>query len=208
MFALLFQGIFLGVIVSVPVGPVNVICLQGTVQHGKLYGFKSTIGGTLADSIYAAIAILGLNVFISFVNKNQFIFEMGSSLVILTFGAILLLNKTVKNEWKKQATPVRCIGNSVKSFFLTISNPLTVLFFVAYLANFKISGGSLNYMLTICFVMGVVIGSMLWFYSLSSIIAHYKHRLNLNHFRKINKVCGYLLCLLAIVLFFKSIIIK
>jgi threonine/homoserine/homoserine lactone efflux protein len=207
MFALLLQGIFLGVIVSVPVGPVNVICLQGTVKYGKLYGFKSTIGGTLADSIYAAIAIMGLNVFIAFVNKNQFIFEMVSSLVILTFGTILLMNKTVKNEWTNQTTPVRCVGNSVKSFFLTISNPLTVLFFVAYLANFKISGGSLNYMLIICFVLGVVIGSMLWFYSLSSVVAHFKHRLNINHFHKINKVCGYLLCILALILFVKSIIV-
>jgi threonine/homoserine/homoserine lactone efflux protein len=206
MFALLLQGIFLGVIISVPIGPVNVICLQGTLQYGRLYGFKSTIGGTLADSIYATIAILGLNAFISFVNKNQIVFELVSSLIILTFGAILLLSKTVKNELNAQPASLHYVYNSIKSFFFTISNPLTVLFFLAYLANVKTSGGSLHYTKIICFVLGVVLGSMLWFYLLSSVVDHFKHRLKIGHFRKLNRICGYILCLIAIIIFIKSII--
>lgn len=200
----LLHGIFVGLIISVPVGPVNVICLSQTLQNGRLYGFKSTIGATIADTIFAIIASLGVEIFISFITRNQTIFEIGSGLVILSFGIFLFINN-LKNELTIEKNTDQHFGNFFKSFLFTISNPLTVLFFIAYLANLGTPNGGFNIGLAIFFVPGVLLGSLTWFYSLSGIVARLKEKIDLKYFQYLNIICGCILCVAGFVLLVKSL---
>ncbi|MGV8137112.1 MAG: LysE family translocator [Mangrovibacterium sp.] len=200
----LLHGIFVGIIISFPVGPVNVICLSQTLQHGRVYGFKSTIGATIADTIFAIIASLGVKIFITFITDHQTAFEIGSGLVILSFGIFLFYNN-LKNDLTTGENVYQHFGNYFKSFLFTISNPLTVLFFIAYLTNLGTHDSEFNAGIASIFVTGVVFGSLTWFYSLSGIVARVKEKINLKYFRHINVICGCILCIAGFVLLVKSL---
>ena len=200
----LLHGIFVGIIISVPVGPVNVICLSQTLQHGRVYGFKSTIGATIADTIFAIIASFGVKIYITFITNNQTIFEIGSGLVILSFG-IFLFYSNLKNDLTNEKNIYQHFGNYFKSFLFTISNPLTVLFFIAYLTNLGIPDSEFNAGVAGFFVLGVAFGSLAWFYSLSGIVARVKEKINLKYIQHINIICGCILCIAGFVLLVKSL---
>ena len=200
----LLQGVLIGVFISVPVGPVNVICLYQTIQNGRTYGFKVTIGATIADTIYAIIACWGVNVFINFINSYRTVFELSSGIVILIFGLVLFFKKPVPGISQGKNSIASNIGDYMKSFLFSISNPLTVLFFVAYIAAMRTTGLGFDTSMSGYFVAGVVIGSMSWFYFLSGIVARFKEKLTEKHFSKVNITFGCILCISGAVLLFKT----
>lgn len=200
MILLFLQGYFLGVINSVPIGPVNVICLNQTMQNGQNVGFKATIGATVADMIFAIIASMGVKSFINFINENRMVFEFGSGIILLAFGIFLLL-KSPQRQFDTNKNTIQDIGNYFKSFLFTISNPLTILFFVAYLT--LLGEKSFNVSMAVLFVSGVVMGSLSWFYSLSRLIEKFKHSFANKHYKNICIGCACVLCISGLVFLLK-----
>ncbi len=202
----LLQGVLLGGLISIPVGPVNVICLQQTLKKGRIKGFRSTLGATLADSIFALIAILGLGTVIHLIEQFRPVFELSGGFIILGFGlAVLLKHIRISLNQEKPERDWYGIGR-FRSFLFTISNPLTVLFFVSYLAGigsqhlFKDGNGA------IFFVLGVSAGSLAWFYSLSGIVFRFRKHVNITRMKRINYVSGGLLCIVGLFLITKHFV--
>ena len=55
---LFFKGLVVGFLISTPVGPIGVLCIQRTLNKGKLHGIVSGLGAATADAIYGFIAAL------------------------------------------------------------------------------------------------------------------------------------------------------
>ncbi len=202
----LLHGFFVGIIISVPLGPVNVICLLQTLKKGRSHGFKSTIGASIADTIFAIIASFGVKILITFITDNKMAFEFGSGFVILGFGIFLFFNNLEKYLAEEEVVYPH-FGNYLKSFLFSISNPLTALFFVAYLANLATPRSEFNVETSIFFVSGVLFGSLSWFYALSGIVALLKDKIELKYFQYINFVFGCVLCIAGFVLIIKPLAI-
>ena len=58
---LLVKGLVIGVVVSAPLGPVGVLCIQRTLNKGRWYGFVTGVGACLSDIIYAMITGYGMS---------------------------------------------------------------------------------------------------------------------------------------------------
>lgn len=56
----IFRGILIGLMVSVPLGPMGVLIIQKTLQKGALAGFIAGMGAACADLFYATVAAFGL----------------------------------------------------------------------------------------------------------------------------------------------------
>lgn len=74
-FELLIKGIIVGLLASIPLGPIGVICIQRTINKGRLSGFMSGIGAATADTIFATVAGFSLTFVINFVEEKQFFFR-------------------------------------------------------------------------------------------------------------------------------------
>ena len=44
---LLVKGLIVGVVVSAPLGPVGVLCIQRTLNKGRWYGFVTGLGAAI-----------------------------------------------------------------------------------------------------------------------------------------------------------------
>ena len=52
---ILWKGFIIGVIVSAPLGPVGVLCIQRTLNKGRWYGLVTGMGAALSDTCYALL---------------------------------------------------------------------------------------------------------------------------------------------------------
>lgn len=71
MLGLISKGIVIGVLVSAPMGPIGMLCIQRTLNKGRWHGFVTGLGAALSDVIYAALTCLGMGVVVNFVEANQ-----------------------------------------------------------------------------------------------------------------------------------------
>ena len=85
IFDILWKGFIIGVIVSAPLGPVGVLCIQRTLNKGRWYGFVTGIGASLSDIAYALLTGYGMSFVFDYVNKNIFYLQLFGSILLLAF---------------------------------------------------------------------------------------------------------------------------
>ena len=73
---ILVKGFVIGIVVSAPLGPVGVLCIQRTLNKGRWYGFVTGIGASLSDIAYALLTGYGMSFVFDYVNKNIFYLQL------------------------------------------------------------------------------------------------------------------------------------
>ena len=54
MLGIVSKGIIIGVLVSAPMGPIGMLCIQRTLNKGRWHGFVTGLGAALSDVIYGS----------------------------------------------------------------------------------------------------------------------------------------------------------
>jgi threonine/homoserine/homoserine lactone efflux protein len=201
----LFKGLMLGFSVAAPVGPIGILCINKTLNRNFAAGFVSGLGAATADLIYGLIAGLGLTVISNFLVDQKAWIQLIGLVFLFYIGAKTLLKK--ENE-----TNVSVIVNNslfkdyVSTFFLTVTNPLTILFFLAVFAGMGLSNTGGDVLSILFLVIGVFLGSGIWWLILSTITLQLKSRLNNKILKLINISSG--LLIIAFGLFILADLIK
>lgn len=86
---LLVKGLIVGVVVSAPLGPVGVLCIQRTLNKGRWYGFVTGLGAALSDIGYALITGYGMSFMDDFLAKNQVLLQIIGS-IMRSFSVFIL----------------------------------------------------------------------------------------------------------------------
>ena len=63
----IIRGFAIGVLVSAPMGPIGVLCIQRTLNKGRWSGFVTGVGAAVSDLCYALLTGLGMSIVIEFV---------------------------------------------------------------------------------------------------------------------------------------------
>jgi len=187
-FSFLLRGLIIGFSIAAPVGPIGVLCIRRTLTEGRLSGFVTGLGAATADGIYGAIAAFGLT-FIS----NILIHQQGWIRLVGGFFLCYLGIKTFLTSPLKPTSSIKNIAfssNYASTFFLTLTNPLTILFFTAVVAGLGVGSASRNYFSAGVLVVGVFIGSTLWWLLLSSGVGLLGKKFNLAGLRWTNRISG------------------
>src|ERR1700761_8985369 len=79
-------GVLIGVLIAAPVGPVNIVCIQRTLERGFWGGFAAGIGAVLADGIIATVAAFGATAISGFMRDHQLKIELIGGLILTIFG--------------------------------------------------------------------------------------------------------------------------
>lgn len=195
----------IGFSIAAPVGPIAALCVRRTLVNGTLSGFLSGLGAATADSVYGAIAAFGLTAVTSILLGAQFWIRIVGGFFLLYLGVKILLTKAT------ELNSERFHSNHASDFFstvlLTLTNPMTILAFVAVFAGFWISASDGNYSSATLMVLGVFLGSALWWLILSFGTALLRQKMNTLSLRIINYISGVVIIafgLLAVVGFFQK----
>src|SRR5580698_10163323 len=86
-FLLIFAGVVIGLIVAVPIGPVNLICIRRTISFGPLNGFTAGLGAALGDGIFAMVIGFGLTEVRQWIEHHSTLIQLSGGLLLIIFGA-------------------------------------------------------------------------------------------------------------------------
>ena len=187
-FNFLISGLVIGFSIAAPVGPIGVLCIRRTLAQGRLHGLVSGLGAAVADAIYGCVAAFGLT-FVSYtLIQQQLWLRLFGGLFLCFLGMKTLFAKPPeKSGSEKRKDLLRACGST---FFLTLTNPMTILSFVAIFAGIGLSSSVANYGSAILLVVGVFSGSALWWSILSGTIGLLRKKVTSYVLRWINRVSG------------------
>lgn len=184
----LLKGLILGFAIAAPVGPIGVLCIRKTLQFGRLSGLFSGLGAAVADSIYAVIAAFGLTFISNFLLEWQLWFRLIGGIFLLYLGWKTFNAKTISET--KNVPHTTLLNDFASTFFLTITNPLTILSFLAVFAGLGLSNVDGNYFKAGGLVLGVFLGSAAWWLLLSEGITLFRKKVSQKAMTWINRFAG------------------
>lgn len=196
---LILKGILIGLLVSIPLGPIGVLVIQRTVNKSRLAGLLSGMGAALSDTFYAVIAGFSLTFVIDFIHQNEVIFQTVGALVVLGLGIHIFFKNPVSDLRRYRLRGSTHFQDIVSSFLVTFSNPLTVFVFLAVFASSGVAKSLEHPFYSLFVILGIFLGATAWWFSLSGIISLFRHKINLRVLWWINKSAGVAIILFVLV---------
>jgi threonine/homoserine/homoserine lactone efflux protein len=185
----LLKGLIIGFIIAAPVGPIGILCARRTLMHGRRAGFFSGMGAAAADTIYGFIAAFGLTVVSDVLIGHQFFLRLTGGMILCVLGIRTLI--AIPEEKRELPRSIKkYAGLFTSTFLLTLTNPMTIFSFAAVFAGFGLAGtmGSISTAGTL--VIGVFLGSGLWWLFLVGIFSLFKKRFAHHELQWINRIAG------------------
>src|SRR5512143_1951322 len=183
------KGLILGVVIAAPVGPIGVLCARRTLTHGRRAGFFSGMGAATADSIYGFIAAFGLTFVSNFLIGHQFWLRLVGGTFLCFLGAKTLISVPEENS-ELPPSARKYAGMYTSTFLLTLTNPMTILSFAAVFAGFGLAGTRGSILSAGILILGVYIGSAVWWLFLVGIFSIYRRRFQSHQLVWVNRVSG------------------
>jgi threonine/homoserine/homoserine lactone efflux protein len=184
---LLIRGVLAGLIISVPVGPVNVLVVQRTIAKGCRAGLVAGLGAAFADTMYGAIAGFSITFVIRFLILEQFWIRLGGGCLLILIG--IWYYRRQPQGLRKQKDDKAEGSDFAGAFLLNLTNPTTVLSFLAVLAVLGL-GGHRPSLISLLLVAGIFCGAMLWWTILSMVVNQFRDRFTDKTMLLMNHIAG------------------
>jgi len=124
--------------IAVP-GPNVLIVISTSISHGANRGLQTVAGISLAMAIQLCIAAIGTTWFVATLTEG-FLWLKWAGVAYLVY---LGINHIIyAASGKKQQTQITALGSFQRGFWVSLTNPKTILFFSAFLPQFALQPSS------------------------------------------------------------------
>jgi threonine/homoserine/homoserine lactone efflux protein len=184
----LLRGLLIGLSIAAPVGPIGVLCIRRTLAAGRVYGLVSGLGAATADAFYGSVAGFGLTFLSSFLIEQRFWLRLIGGLFLCYLGIRTFLAQPAERAAAAKSTGLT--GAYASTLLLTLTNPTTIFSFAAIFAGLGLASVSGSYLSSGLLVLGVFLGSALWWFVLSGGVSLFREKLGTRQLRWINRLSG------------------
>ncbi len=158
--SILLEGIVIGFVIAVPVGPVGLLCINRGLYGGVAYGFFSWLGVATGDALAGGVAALGLTLVSDFFSNQQPWLHAIVGLALCCFGLRIFMAQPAT-----QAAAVKgsvFLGGYTSTLFLTLTNPMTFASFFAIYAGWGVKSLAGEYFSVVVLAVAIFLGTVLW----------------------------------------------
>lgn len=152
-----WRGVVLGIIIAAPVGPIGLLCIRRSLERGLATGLATGAGAAIADAAFSAVAAFGITAILDMITGNMQLLQVVGG----TFLLGVAVHSLMRDPKPLAAEPVA--GNLpaavATGFFLTATNPVTILGMSAIVIGFGHTKGPVE---DGTLVAGIFVGSLLW----------------------------------------------
>jgi len=182
------RGLVIGFAIAAPVGPIGMLVIRRTLAEGRLLGLLTGMGAAVADSLYGCVGAFGLTFISSFLMGYAFWTKLigGAFLVYLGISTF----RAKPKEESGANTKARYASAFLSTLLLTLTNPATILSFMAVFAGLGLGTNGGDYGAAVIVVAGVFVGSALWWLLLSGGVSLVRHKLKPGTMKWINYGSG------------------
>ena len=187
----LLRGLLIGLSIAAPVGPIGVLCIRRTLAAGRVYGLVSGLGAATADAFYGSVAGFGLTFLSSFLIEQRFWLRLIGGLFLCYLGVRTFLARPAEQAAAAKSTGLT--GAYASTLVLTLTNPTTIFSFAAIFAGLGLASVSGSYVSSGLLVLGVFLGSALWWFLLSGGVGLLREKLGTRQLQWINRLSGFII---------------
>ncbi len=185
-FKFLLSGVMIGLLMGAPLGPAGVVCIRRSLADGRLKGLFSGLGIATADAFYGFIAAFGVTFVSSFLIDQEMWFRLIGGIFLLFLGVRTCISEPQAESSEPKENDY--LHAYISMFLLTLTNPMTLISFVALFAAFGVA--SSNHLSAMEVVFGVFMGSAFWWLVLMVGISIFKIQFNPNTQKWLNRIAG------------------
>lgn len=196
---ILLKCFLIGILVSAPMGPIGMLCIQRTISRGMAHGLISGAGAVLSDLIYALLTGFGMSIVIDWIEGNRFILQLVGSVLMILFGIIVVRTHPKKLLRNRSGTTNSYVKEFTTAFFLTFANALIIFYFIALFARFNFPDPRFPLWLDALGYLFIILGAMAWWTTITFIISHLRKQFNVRMVMIINRVIGSLIICVSII---------
>jgi threonine/homoserine/homoserine lactone efflux protein len=205
--SLLFIGVAIGLAVTAPLGPVNILVIRNAIRRGFTVAFLVGLGAVAGDVVYAAAAAYGVSWLSHLIaDYARPLMIIGGVLLVVT--GVWLARKRIALSAIESDEPqaAKVIGKMLAAFGLTITNPGELFGFIAIF-------GTMSGVLRLhedgarppTVIAGVALGGLLWWLFLSFLVSRLKSRISEKALATISRWTGILIAAFGFALLLEAL---
>ncbi|MCL2597453.1 MAG: LysE family transporter [Paludibacter sp.] len=198
-FDIFIKGIIVGLCVSVPLGPIGMLCVQRTLHRGRRHGIITGLGASASDLVYTIISLFFLSFIINFISKNEIIIQIIGSLIVCAFGWFIFRNNPSMQPKPDEKPNSSVLRDFFSSFALTLSNPLIMFVLIALFARFNFLSDKHSLPGIALGLLGIVAGATSWWAFLTLVVSRFRNKFNIKGLKMINRITGLIIIITGIV---------
>jgi len=198
---LLWKGVVTGLAVSIPLGPLGILCIQRTVNKNWKSGIFSGIGIAMADTVYAFVAGFSLSIIVDFIRTYELYFKLVGFFVLLLLGIYIFRSNPTKQiqDYKRKGSSH--LQDFLTTFLVTLSNPLSVFVFIAIFTGYSIVLQFSQPLEALLMIGGIFMGGSLWWFIITGFANLFRHKFTINTLYWANRIIGLGVIVVAVAFF-------
>ena len=186
---IMLRGILIGILVSAPMGPIGMLCIQRTMNKGRLPAFFTGVGAALSDLIYCLLTGLGLSFVTDFIENNQSLLQLIGSVVLLIYAGYLFGSNPSRNLSKNAcSTGKSYLKDFGTGFLFTFSNPLIRFFIIGLFARFSFLAPEFQAYHYVAGYISIFGGALLWWFGVTWFVNKVRNHFNLRSMWLLNRI--------------------
>lgn len=180
-------------------GPIGILCVQRTLNRGRLHGLVTGLGAMVSDLIYASITLIGMGFMDDLLSTNRLLIQFIGSVIIILFGVLLYSTNPLKIlKPSSGSTETRYYQDFATAFLLTLSNVAIVFLFISLFARFQYSPLDRNWFSFAVGMISIGIGALAWWFFITTYVSKLKRYFNRQSLKFFNRIVGIILILLGV----------
>ncbi|WP_425930195.1 LysE family translocator [Pseudomonas sp. NyZ201] len=191
---LFVKSLVIGFSIAAPVGPIGLLCVQRSLKRGFRSGLATGLGAASADTLYGFLGAIGITgIAVSAPSLVVFLKVVGGA--FLVWLAWSIARDALKPKQAAQVPATAAVTRDfLTAFGLTLSNPMTILAFIAIFAALDPLSvehpqeGRAPWFATLPMLCGVFLGSAAWWLCLSGLTAVLRKKMSVSFMRGISAV--------------------
>ena len=206
IFYMMWRGVAIGMLISAPMGPVGMLCIQRTLDKGRRAGFFTGVGAALSDLFYCLLTGFGLSFIEEFLERNSNIIQLVGSGVLIAFAIYLFKKNPAKSLNRKVAEEISPKKNILGGFLFTFSNPLILFLIIGLFARFNFLMPEIKFYAYFIGFVFIFAGALFWWWLVTLFIDKVRSHFNIRSMWLINRIIGIVILLFAVVGIITSIV--
>ena len=169
-------------------GPVGILCVRRTLEHGARYGLVIGVSAASCDMVSSIVAAFGITLVSDFITLEQYWIRLVGGIILLAIGYAAFRPHSLADKGMKAP------GSHTWTFFstalLVFTNPLTLFAFAAAFAVIGVKHIVGHPVSGLMLVAGVFFGSLTWFVLLAGLVHSFKEKVMRVGLTLVSRVAG------------------
>ena len=190
------EGAVIGFSLAAPIGPVGILCVRRTLEHGSRYGLVIGVSAAFCDLVNSIVAAFGITLVSDFITLEQYWIRLVGGLILLVMGYSVCRAQPLADQ--VVTAPRGHTWTFFSTALLVFTNPLTFFAFAAAFAVIGVKDIAGHPVSGLMLVTGVFFGSLTWFVLLAGLVHFFREKVTRVRLTLVNRIAGALLMLCGV----------